>query len=182
MAIVYIVRHGRAAASFTDDLDPGLDELGRTQAQQACETLAAFAPLDLRSSPLARARETGAPLGEMLGQEISIETRLAEIPSPGMSLQERGPWLRGVMQGHWGEQSAALQQWREALVNCLLEIQTDTAIFSHFVAINAAVGAAEGDDRVILFRPDNGSITRIETAGGRLTLLERGAEADTHVN
>lgn len=182
MAIVYIVRHGRAAASFTDDLDPGLDDLGRAQAEAACETLAGYAPLALRSSPLARARETGEPLGRMLGQEISIESRLAEIPSPGMSLEARGPWLREVMQGRWSEQSTDLQSWREALVNCLLEIRADTAIFSHFVAINAAVGAAEGDDRVLLFRPDNGSITRIEVADGRLTLLERGAEANTHVN
>lgn len=182
MAIVYLVRHGRAAASFSDELDPGLDELGKAQAEAASEILAACTPLELRSSPLRRAIETAAPLRERLGQTFAIEARFAEIPSPGMSLEERGPWLRGVMQGYWPDQSADLQAWRRSLISCLLDIETDTVIFSHFVAINAAVGAAENDDRVVLFRPDNGSITRIEVVAGKLTLLEPGAEAQTHVN
>jgi broad specificity phosphatase PhoE len=61
-------------------------------------------------------------------------------------------------------------------------VEENTAIFSHFVAINAAAGAAVDDDGVLLFRPDNGSITIIETDGGTLTLIERGAEAATRVN
>lgn len=182
MAIVYLVRHGRAAASFTDDLDPGLDELGRAQAVAASDALVSHGPLAIRSSPLLRAIETAEPLRERLDQQLVIEPRLAEIPSPGLSLAARGPWLRNVMQGHWREQSADLRAWRQALVECLLAIDTDTAIFSHFVAINVAVGAAEGDDQVLLFRPDNGSITRIAVDGGRLELLERGNEAETRVN
>ena len=38
---------------------------------------------------------------------------------------------------------------------------TDVTVFCHFIAINVAVGAALGDDRLIVFRPDNGSITKI---------------------
>lgn len=182
MAIVYLIRHGRAAASFTDDLDPGLDDLGRSQAEQASLVLQNHLPLEIRSSPLARAQETAAPLARVLGQDVTIEDRLAEIPSPGMSLEERGPWLRNVMAGSWSDQAAELVEWHQKLVECLLDMKTDTAIFSHFVAINAAVGAAEGNDRVILFRPDNGSITRIETANGVLTMLSRGDEAQTKVN
>lgn len=182
MAIVYIVRHGRAAASFTDDLDPGLDDLGRQQALAACQTLAELTPLELRSSPLKRAVETGAPLAAMLDQPLVPEHRFAEIPSPGLSLEARGPWLRQVMQGNWHQQSDALTRWYEDLVNCLKAIKVDTAIFSHFVAINAAVGAAEQSDRVLMFRPDNGSITRIEVDNGSLSLIERGAEASTHIN
>jgi broad specificity phosphatase PhoE len=182
MPIVYIVRHGRAAASFTDDLDPGLDELGQKQAEAACKILRTHTPLELRSSPLKRALETARPLGVALNREVTLEARFAEIPSPGMSLSERGPWLRGVMQGRWSEQSADLQRWRQDLIDCLLEIRADTAIFSHFVAINAAVGAAEGEDRVVLFRPNNGSITSIEIDDGRLAVLSRGDEAETRIN
>jgi broad specificity phosphatase PhoE len=182
MAIVYIVRHGRAAASFTDDLDPGLDELGREQAEGACTRLLERTPLALRSSPLKRAMETAEPLKAHLDQSVEIEERFAEIPSPGMSLEERGPWLRDVMSGLWSDQSDDLKHWRDDLVNCLKEIETDTAIFSHFVAINVAVGAAEGTEQVILFRPDNGSITAIEVTDGELRLLERGHEADTRIN
>jgi len=182
MAKVHIIRHGRAAASFTDDMDPGLDELGHEQALKACERLKAFMPLALRTSPLKRAVETSRPLANLLGQEPVIEERFAEIPSPGRSLAERGPWLRSVMQGRWSEQTEDLRQWYAAIGQCLLSITEDTAIFSHFVAINAAVGHALGDDRVTLFRPDNGSITTIETDGTMLTLLSRGDEAVTHVN
>ncbi len=62
MPKVYMVRHGRAAANFTSDRDPGLDDLGREQAIQAASVLAAHAPLALLSSPLKRAQETAAPL------------------------------------------------------------------------------------------------------------------------
>jgi broad specificity phosphatase PhoE len=107
---------------------------------------------------------------------------MAEIPSPGLSLEERGPWLQRIMQGRWSEQSQALQKWHSDLSDCLLNIDTDTAIFSHFVAINAAVGAAEDNDQVLLFQPDNGSITVINTDGVTLTLVSRGEVANTRVN
>ena len=48
-------------------------------------------------------------------------------------------------------------------------------------AINVAVGFAEGNERVISFAPDNGSITILETDGKNLVLVERGSVANTHV-
>lgn len=182
MALIYLVRHGKAAGSFTDDLDPGLDDLGHSQARAACEILAGKLPLSLASSPLRRAQETANPLKESTSQPVRIENRVAEIPSPGLSLQERGPWLQNVMQGNWSEQSEALQEWRKNLAESLLEIDTDTVIFSHFVAINAAVGVAENDDKVYIFQPDNCSITVFETNGAELKLVSRGDEANTKVN
>ena len=86
------------------------------------------------------------------------------------------------MSGHWRDQDEALLAWQRELVNCLTEMTADTAIFSHYVAINAAVGAATDDDRVLIFRPDNGSITILETDGVELRLVQRGAEAATLVN
>ena len=47
MPKVYMVRHGRATANFTSDLDPGLDDLGRDKAVQAASLLAVQAPLAL---------------------------------------------------------------------------------------------------------------------------------------
>lgn len=182
MALIYLVRHGKAAGSFTDDLDPGLDELGYAQAQSACKSLQKMLPLTLASSPLRRAQETAIPLQQATAQSVRIENRIAEIPSPGLSLDERGLWLRNVMQGKWSEQSSALQQWRKDLESSLLEIESDTAIFSHYVAINAAVGVAEGSDQVHLFQPNNCSITIFETDGKYLKLITRGDEAETKVN
>jgi broad specificity phosphatase PhoE len=55
-------------------------------------------------------------------------------------------------------------------------------MFSHYVAINAAVGAATGDDRMRIFGPDNCSVTTLDNAGGKLTVVELGRIADTHIN
>ncbi len=182
MAIIYMARHGRAAGSYSDDLDPGLDELGHTQATRAGEQLGGNQPLSILSSPLRRARETAAPLALSLDAEVSIEDRVSEIPSPGLSLQERGPWLQTVMQGKWQDQTEELQQWQQNMVNCLLALKQDTVIFTHFVAINAMVAAATNSSEVLIFRPDNGSITQFDTRGGKLQLLDLGDEAVTSVN
>jgi broad specificity phosphatase PhoE len=86
------------------------------------------------------------------------------------------------MQENWSQQTQALQDWRANLGQALIDIQQDTAIFSHYVAINAAVGFAEGKDQVMVFRPNNASITVFETDGQSLTLVSRGDEAETKVN
>ncbi len=182
MPTIYMVRHGRAAASFTDDLDPGLDDLGRNQAVEAGRILQGKLPLQILSSPLKRARETALPLAEHSGLTISTEERVSEVPSPGLSLKERGPWLQTVMQGNWKDQTESLQNWQRNMVSCLLELDQATAIFTHFVAINAIVTAAENLDAVLAFRPDNGSITVLESDGTSLTVTRRGDEASTRVN
>ena len=181
MTRIYLVRHGRAAASWADDLDPGLDALGVSQAEAAAETLSAYTPLDVLSSPLKRALETSLPFTRKFGVEAKIESRVAEIPSPGLDLESRGPWLGKVMQDNWSNASAELQSWRSALIESLCGLRQDTVVFSHFIAINVAVGSAIDDDRVVHFRPDNGSISILETDGDSLTLVEKGADAQTHV-
>jgi hypothetical protein len=52
-------------------------------------------------------------------------------------------------------------------------------VFSHFIAINAVIGACVGDDRVVIRRLDNTSVTVVETGGGMMRLIEAGHEADT---
>ena len=207
MARIQLVRHGQAAASFTDDADPGLDKLGIDQARAVADQLRSNLPLLLISSPLKRARETAAPLLLMQVDALSsesiridtshvetlpletlhietlhIETRMSEIPSPGLSLSDRGAWLGQVMQGQWSEQSGSLSEWRTDLISCLNEQQQDCVIFTHFVAINVAVGYAEGNDQVSIFRPGNTSITELVTDGESLTLAKRGEQAVSIVN
>ncbi|MDH5737497.1 MAG: histidine phosphatase family protein [Gammaproteobacteria bacterium] len=182
MSVIYLIRHGQAAASFTDDLDPGLDDTGRQQAQLTAEKLHPLAPARLVSSPLRRAKETAMPLAELMGKSVAIEARIAEIPSPGLDLQQRGAWLQGIMRGRISDLSTELLQWRENMIQCLLSVKEDTAFFSHFVAINLLVGAAESRDEVLVFRPGNGSITHFETDGQQLRLIKRGDEAETRVN
>lgn len=182
MAKIYLIRHGQAAAGFTSDPDPGLDQIGQSQAEAAADLLMAHTPLTLLSSPLKRAQETAQPLASRLAQSVGIEPRVAEVPSVGLSLEERGPWLQQVMQGQWPDQSEVLQQWQRDMATCLLECQASTAIFTHFVAINAMVAFATSNSNVLVCRPNNGSITVFETIDDQLRLIERGEDASTHVN
>lgn len=182
MPRIYLVRHGRAAAGFGEHADPGLDDLGRHQAEATAARLAPLGPLALRSSPLARAQETAAPLAALWQRPVLIEARLAEIPSNTLELGARAEWLRGLMTDRWPNLPAPLRAWANNIATCLLEQREDTVIFSHFIAINVAAGIAAGDDRVITFHPDNASVTIVDVEHGQLRLVSRGDEANTKVN
>ena len=182
MSRIYMVRHGKAVAGFDGHLDPGLDDLGRSQAVAAAEVLAPLGPLPLYSSPLARARETAEPLARRWSSEIVIEPRVAEIPSPTEVLAERALWLRHAMQGRWRDLDESLQIWRRELVDYLRGMDRDSVVFCHFIAINVAVGEARNDDRVVVFPPDNGSVTVFSNDAGTIRVVELGRSAQTHVN
>jgi broad specificity phosphatase PhoE len=83
------------------------------------------------------------------------------------------------MKQRWSEVDPWLVDWRSHVLSTLVALPESTVVTSHFVAINVAVGAALGDDRVIAFAPDHCSISVVEVEGGRLRLIERGAEAKT---
>lgn len=182
MALLYLIRHGQAQAGFDQASDPGLTSQGRQQAERVAIDLVPKAPLRLLSSPLARARETAEPLSQLWNVPVTVEPRVAEIPSPTDDLSERGQWLATVMGQRWSQLSVQLQQWRDDLVSCLLEQEEDAAFFSHFIAINAAAGTAIRDDRVVHCRPDNCSVTIIDNARDQLTLVKAGGEAATQIN
>jgi broad specificity phosphatase PhoE len=184
MPRIYMVRHGRAAAGFGESMDPGLDELGHSQAEAVAQTLKAFGPLPILSSPLARTQQTAAPLAKLWSRAPMIEDAVAEIPSPrGMTLEGRVAWLRKLMAGSWRDASPELAAWREHCIGTVAAIGEDTVIFSHYVAINVIMGAAMDDDSVVVFSPDNCSVTVFETVGGKLRLVDKGAEASlTKVN
>lgn len=181
MATIYMVRHGKAAASFDSHLDPGLDDLGRSQADATAEFLAPLGPLPVYSSPLARARETAAPLARRWQVTPVVEPRVAEIPSPSQDPGERGQWLRSIMGDRWSNLAPELNEWRQAMIDCVSSYTADSVVFCHFIAINVIVGAATGADEMISFRPDNGSVTKIRVDEGGLSLVELGREAPTVV-
>ena len=70
--------------------------------------------------------------------------------------------------------------WRGQIAASLCA-RGDTAVFSHYVAINAVLSHLTGDERVLTFRPDHASITILETDGRALTLVAKGREAATSV-
>ena len=181
MVRLYLVRHGKAAASFAEAHDPGLDETGRAQAEKLAERVAPLGPLPIVTSPLRRTRETAAPLEQRWRFTARIEPAVGEIPSPVNDPPTRGLWLRDVMAGRWSAQPNELREWRQGVADALLALERPTLVMTHFVAINVAVGIADGDDRVVGFAPDNCSITVLDVEDGRLRLVRRGAEAATPV-
>lgn len=183
MSHLILVRHGKAAAGWDADLDPGLDETGRRQAGDVADGLALFGPLPIYSSPLRRCQETAAPLAARWVTEVTIEPGVGEVESPTPDLAARGEWLRGFMGGTWAEQPPELHVWRQRVLGTLVGLEgEDAVVFSHFIAINVAVGAALDDPRVIVFAPDNCSRTEIRVDGGRLEVVEMGGQARTRVN
>jgi len=184
MPKLFVIRHGKAEAGFGGAMDPGLDALGREQAEAVARKMNPLGPLPILSSPLARTRQTAAPLATLWNKTPVIEHAVAEIPSPNLaSLEERAVWLRKLMMGSWRDVNPELASWREHCIATVTAIPQDTVIFSHYVAINVLAGAATNDDRVVVFSPDNCSVTVFETAGTSLRLVEKGHEAPlTKVN
>lgn len=188
MPRLYLIRHGKPAAVWGEaDEDPGLDEAGQAQANAARDYLlslpAGQRPTKVVSSPLRRCRETAEPTAKALGVEIEIDPFVGEIPTPkALSAAERPAWLRGVFQGRWKDVEGDLDYdaWRGEVVKAL-QARGDTAVFSHYVAINAVISHLDVDERVLVFRPDHASISTLETDGKTLTLVERGREASTGV-
>ena len=184
MPTILLVRHGQAAAGFGSHRDPGLDDAGRAQAEATAEELAARfeEPVPIYSSPLKRAQETAAPLARRWGSEVILEPRVAEIPSPTEDLRERARWLQRVMAGKGTDLPPELLRWRQELIDCVLGFEMDSVVFCHFIAINVVVGAAMGAEELIVFRPDNGSVTDVAADAGQLELIALGLEANTQVN
>lgn len=175
MALLYLVRHGEPASGWGEtNPDPGLSALGLAQASHAAGQLRGKRVPFAITSPLQRCRETAAAFEMEVGVQAVVSNGVREVPTPA-DVGDRHAWLQGVMAGVWAG-NVALEAFRNGVVATLLGQNTDTAVFSHYVAINAAVGAAMGKDNVMVFKPAHASITVLSNEGGALKLVELGAE------
>lgn len=178
--MIYLVRHGEAAATWGEHPDPGLSSLGLQQATTAAQSLAQLAIHHVFSSPMLRCQETAQPFAELSQLAPAIEPNVIEIPTPG-EVGNRQGWLRDLMSGVWADAPPPILKWRDALLDRMATLPDESVVFTHFIAINAVVGELEGREEVTVFRPDHCSITRVETGSEGLRLLERGREAGTKI-
>jgi broad specificity phosphatase PhoE len=176
MARIYLVRHGEAAVHWTAAEDAELSTVGLEQATAVAQTLARHGPLSIYSSPLRRARATALPLETLWQRPAIVEAAVTEIPTQGVELAQRSEWLMALAARGWQNADVVSRAWRRGILDFIASIQSDAVVFTHFVAINAVVGAALEQDAVYLFRPANTSITVVETENGRVRLIEQGAE------
>lgn len=183
MARLFLIRHGRPAAQWGEAVDdPGLSDLGRDQARDAAAVLGEAGRLLAVSSPMRRCLETAQPYVALSGQTLAVEPRVGEIRAPaGIEdrarwLQECFPWRSSNPTRTWEALDAPLRAWREEVLGAARAVREDTAMFSHFIAINVITAAAMGSDRTIVCRPDHASITEIEVSEGALKLVSAGRE------
>jgi len=174
---LFLVRHGRATAG-AEVLDPGLDAVGRSQAEHAARALARSGAVRVVSSPLRRARETAAPIGRALDLDVEIRDELAEVFPPEMATSTRVEMLGPFLSGRWSEQAAPLLRFREGVLRTLIELaDRPTVVVSHFVAISVAIGETTQDDRVAPCALAHASITTFALERGRLALRRSGEVA-----
>ena len=181
---IALVRHGRASAGWDTAIDPEIDELGRSQANDAAVELNQIfigQQIEIISSPLLRCQQTAEAFAKLRGGELRIANQVAEIPSPiGVEMRDRVDWLRVAMQGTWADLGDDYVAFRNRCVDFVRELNSNTIVFSHFIAINAVVGALLDDDRLVIRKLDNCSITLLERdSAGDLRIAQSGHEADT---
>lgn len=181
MPRLYLVRHGRATGGYGADLDPGLDELGHAQAAAMAETLEPHGPLRMITSPLRRARETSGALESRWNTMAIVEPSVGEIPAPVEDLDERHAWLRQAMGSTYTELGPRYRSWRTMVTDVLLHQHDDTVVVTHFVLINAVLGVATGDDRVMTSAVGNGSVTIVDHDHDRFEVVQIGTDDATTV-
>lgn len=178
--MIYLVRHGEAAAGWGSHPDPGLSDKGQSQAKSVATDLLKRGINQTFSSPMQRCQETAAPFVAESGTDLQINPHVTEIPTPP-DVGDRVSWLQALMSGTWDTAPELVQAWQQDLISAVSSMPENTVIFSHFVAINALVAHVEGRADVTLFRPDHCSVTVLQPSPSGLRLIERGREAGTKV-
>lgn len=181
MTRLFLIRHGEPEAAWGGAVDdPGLSEAGRAQATVAAGALSTLGPLAVVSSPMRRCRETATPFEAIAGANALVEPRVSEVVAPaGVTdrrawLRENFPWDPGVARRRWRDVDPALRVWRDSVVRCALGLKRDTAVFSHFIAINALASVAMQSDETIVCIPGYASITEFVVRDGELALVRLG--------
>ena len=177
--MIFLVRHGEAAASWGEHPDPGLSDVGHSQAEAVCDALIERGGQRVVSSPMQRCRETAAPLARRLALTPDISPAVSEIGTPA-GVEDRVNWLQELMTGTWPE---GMLHFCNAATDFVDSCPIGTVIFSHFVAINAVVGRLCDSPDVLIFRPGYCSITILErdSVTGKLRVRQLGDEIETRV-
>ena len=183
MTDIWLVRHGEASASFDQDTDPPLSDLGHEQAARSAERLSRCVPDDaqLLSSPKLRAMQTGEPFAVLRKSALDVDRRFIELPSPG-DLNERKDWIQRVLKGRWSELPELVHDWQHDLVATIQAFQTPTVIFSHFLVINTVAAYMSGKDDVLQCLPANGSVHHLRVEEGSWQWVDRGEMLQSVVN
>lgn len=191
LTTVHFLRHGEVhnPGKVLYGRLPGfrLSDDGRQMACDAAEALRGHDVVHLVSSPLQRARETAAPLAELLGLPVVIDDRLIEsenvfegktVGVGDGALRNPAHWrhLRNPFVPSWGEpyQRVAARMWAAAQSARQAAAGHEAVCVSHQLPIWTLRRHAEG--RRLWHRPDRrqcglASLTSLTFDGNRLVLV-----------
>ncbi|MGZ4692675.1 MAG: histidine phosphatase family protein [Acidimicrobiales bacterium] len=161
--------------------DPELSGVGVAQARRLAEWVADERIDALYASPLRRARETAAPLAELVGLETTVVDGLAEwdrdssayIPIEELQAANDPVWQR--LSGGRHEDLAELgidpAEFRDRVVTTIDDLAAAhrgerIAVVCHGGVINAYLATVLGLDRLLFFSPDYTSISRVMIGAG----------------
>ncbi|WP_372595438.1 histidine phosphatase family protein [Actinotalea sp.] len=143
-----LVRHGETSSNvggLLDTAEPGADltALGRSQAESLVDRLAGTAIDTLLVSPLARTRQTAAPLARARGLGTTVDARLREISAGELEMRGDAEAMR--------EYLSTLLAWVRGDLDAQLPGgETGRAAFARFdAAVTAAVAAGARDVTVV---------------------------------
>lgn len=180
---LFLIRHGEPQSAWGGAVDdPGLSEAGAAQAARAAADLNTYAPARIISSPLRRCVETAAPFIALSGLASVIDPSFGEVRAPAGVRDRRAwlaanfPWGKNTPPRRWEDVAAELREWRQSVIDAARALEGDVAVFTHFIATNAIVGAALGSETTIAFTPGYASITELRNDGGVLSVVKLGEE------
>jgi probable phosphoglycerate mutase len=181
-----LARHGETDWNrdlrFQGHADPPLNDVGRRQARELAQALAAERVTAIYCSDLRRAHETARIVGAALGLDVTAVPGLREIDVGSWSgltrdeIAEQFPegftgWLEGA-QGHDGESRAELRaRVVEAAERIVAAHPTGRVLLvTHGGALRALLTRVEGAPSEPRF--DNCSVVRIAAEGGAFATVD----------
>jgi probable phosphoglycerate mutase len=172
-----LVRHGRPDENdAARPSDPPLHADGWRQARAVAALLAGESVTRIIASPLARARETAAPLAERLGMPIDIVEGWAEADRRVIRYRSTET-LRALGDTEWRRflsdpiryLGGDPESFRAEVLSALSAVigESDRAaqviVFTHGMPINIVLSHALGLEGLVHFPPAYGSVTRLRT-------------------
>jgi broad specificity phosphatase PhoE len=174
MARLFLVRHGEPLDDWGGGADPGLSRFGRNQVDHSAQRLVEFGPLKIVSSPAKRAQESADPAAKLQRQKVILEPRIGEVQPPAGVTDVRAWMLENFSSSStktWGDVDQRMRTYRDNVLAAVRGVEADTAMFTHYVAINIIVGAALRVDDIAVCRPDFASITELKVEKGDLRMV-----------
>ncbi len=173
--MIVFARHGQTAPN-RDGLvlgraDPELTEEGHRQAALLGAALAAEPVVAIRSSPLARGRQTAEAISAACGVPVTVDERLLEIdwgtwegrPAGSLAVADVDRWKADEGTAPEGESLDSLSRRVESFCVETMEEEGLVVAVSHVSPIKAATAWALGVDGTVAWRMFLGlaSITRV---------------------